>query len=176
MKSTHFDAATGPSSDNFPAYLRVPPTKGRCTYSGLSRSKIRELIDGPNPRVKSLILPGRGKRRGTRMIVRKSLDKYLQSLIRPSGLERRTGKIQDVASATRAQSSQTIILTAALKTGVPLSASLLSLSAEVVSALERSARGLSRREFELLLNSLLPLGIKCRKEARLQRHEKRMAS
>jgi hypothetical protein len=66
-----------------PEWLRLPK-KGRCPYSGLSRSALNELIlgseqNGGRPAVKSVSLRKRGQLRGTRLINYDSLMDYIAS-------------------------------------------------------------------------------------------------
>lgn len=68
-----------------PRYIRLPPQKTTCPYSGLSRGKLNELIlptkRNPIPPVKSIKLPNRGKgKKGVRLVVLESLMAYLQEL------------------------------------------------------------------------------------------------
>ena len=66
-----------------PYYLRLPRTGSFCPWTGLSRSKLNQLIlpcaeNGNAPPVKSLCLRQRGALRGTRLIVFESLMNHLQ--------------------------------------------------------------------------------------------------
>lgn len=65
-----------------PVYLRLPAPGTRCELTGLSRSKLNELIlknerNNFNPPVRSLSLIAKGQTRGTRLIVWSSLKQYL---------------------------------------------------------------------------------------------------
>ena len=65
-----------------PEYLR-PPTRGLCPFTGLSRSKLYELIlpsesNNYKPPVKSVSLRKPGQIKGTRLIVFQSLLDYLR--------------------------------------------------------------------------------------------------
>ena len=71
------------SNNTRPEFIRVPKN-GTCPFSGLSRSKIYDLIT-PNegndyrPPVKSVSLRKRGQLKGTRLVVYQSLLDYLYS-------------------------------------------------------------------------------------------------
>ncbi|MEM7600218.1 MAG: hypothetical protein AAF357_02245, partial [Verrucomicrobiota bacterium] len=65
-----------------PVYLRLPAPGTRCELTGLSRSKLNELIlanerNDFDPPVRSLSLKAKGQTRGTRLIVWSSLKQYL---------------------------------------------------------------------------------------------------
>ena len=65
-----------------PEYIRLP-TKGLCPFTGLSRSKLYELILASEtnnyiPPVKSVSLRKKGQMKGTRLIVLQSLLDYLK--------------------------------------------------------------------------------------------------
>ena len=61
-----------------PTYIRAPRT-GNCPHTGLSRSKLYELISGDNPQVKSISLKRGDQQRATRLIHFQSLLEYLAS-------------------------------------------------------------------------------------------------
>lgn len=66
-------------------FIRLPK-KGLCPYTGLSRSKLNQLIlpceqNDWNPPVKSACLRQRGALKGTRLIVLDSLLEYLYSQV-----------------------------------------------------------------------------------------------
>ena len=68
-----------------PEFIR-PPKNGTCPFSGLSRSKLYELIspnesNGYNPPVKSVSLRKRGQVKGTRLVVYRSLIDYLHGQV-----------------------------------------------------------------------------------------------
>ncbi|HUJ12063.1 MAG TPA: hypothetical protein VL171_18800 [Verrucomicrobiae bacterium] len=65
-----------------PEFCRLPKVGTLCPYTGLTRSKMNELIlpcpqNGHKPPVRSLLLRQPGKARGCRLIVFKSLIEYL---------------------------------------------------------------------------------------------------
>ena len=60
-----------------PEFCRLPRSGQRCMISGLSRSKLNELILGSAPAVKSVVLRKRGTTRGIRLINVGSLLAYL---------------------------------------------------------------------------------------------------
>ena len=67
-----------------PQYIRLPKAGSRCPWTGLSRSKLNQLIlpcdeNGHCPPVKSLSLRPRGALKGTRLILLESLLDYLSS-------------------------------------------------------------------------------------------------
>ncbi len=64
-----------------PEFIRLPKPGTLCPYTGLSRSKLNELILGSNPPVKSVCLRKRGARTGTRLISYDSLMSYLSSFM-----------------------------------------------------------------------------------------------
>ena len=66
-------------------FLRLPKVGGRCPVTGLSRATLNELILGPNPPVKSVVLRKRGKTRGIRLIETESLIAYLRNLPKSGG-------------------------------------------------------------------------------------------
>ena len=80
------DENAGPTGDSpsfTPYYLRLPQAGFHCPWTGLSRSKLNQLIlpcveNGHAPPVKSLCLRQRGALRGTRLIVFESLMNHLQ--------------------------------------------------------------------------------------------------
>jgi hypothetical protein len=67
-----------------PGFLRLPKSGNLCPWTGLSRSKMNELIL-PNehndfkPPVRSICLRNRGQKKGVRLIVFDSLMDYLRS-------------------------------------------------------------------------------------------------
>lgn len=79
-----------PSPDNTsavmegqPQYIRLPKSGQLCPYSGLTRSKLNELIlptprNGHNPQVASKSLRTAGQKRGVRLILLESLMGFLQ--------------------------------------------------------------------------------------------------
>ena len=83
------DENAGPTGDSpsfTPYYLRLPRTGSFCPWTGLSRSKLNQLIlpcaeNGNAPPVKSLCLKKRGALRGTRLILFESLMDHLQKQI-----------------------------------------------------------------------------------------------
>tara|TARA_R110002012_G_scaffold285937_1_gene477221 strand:- start:2282 stop:2518 length:237 start_codon:yes stop_codon:yes gene_type:complete len=65
-------------NDITPIYIR-PPRSGNCPYTGLSKSKIFQLIRGENPPVKSIAMRESANARGTRLIHFQSLLDYIAS-------------------------------------------------------------------------------------------------
>ena len=69
-----------------PEYLRLPKSGTLCPWTGLSRSKLNELIL-PNehnefkPPVRSICLRNRGQHKGVRLVVFDSLMEYLKSFL-----------------------------------------------------------------------------------------------
>ena len=68
-----------------PEFVRLPKSGTRCPHTGLSRSKLNQLVlpckeNDFKPPVESKVLRFRGTIRGTRLIVFDSLMEYLISL------------------------------------------------------------------------------------------------
>lgn len=68
-----------------PEWIRLPPVKGRCPHTGLSRGGMDQLVspcaaNGYKPPVHSVTLRRRGSARGVRLISYDSLMTYLASL------------------------------------------------------------------------------------------------
>ena len=68
-----------------PEFARLPKSGTRCPYTGLSRSKMNQLVlpckeNDFKPPVESKVLRKRGTIRGTRLIVFDSLMEYLNGL------------------------------------------------------------------------------------------------
>lgn len=79
----HEDATAGTERPDTPEWIRLPK-KGRCPYTGLSRSSLSSLIipcaaNNHRPPVKSVCLRARGAARGIRLISYDSLMDYLNS-------------------------------------------------------------------------------------------------
>jgi hypothetical protein len=77
---------TGSLPKNTPEFIRLPKPGTLCAWTGLSRSKLNELIlpsrvNGFKPPVRSVSLRNRGQTRGTRLIVFESLVLYLRGLL-----------------------------------------------------------------------------------------------
>ncbi|MCL5096346.1 MAG: hypothetical protein M1608_02175 [Candidatus Omnitrophica bacterium] len=67
-----------------PEFVRLPKPRTRCPKTGLSRSKMCELVlpcsaNGFKPPVRSVVLRSKGKVRGVRLIDFASLMAYLNS-------------------------------------------------------------------------------------------------
>ncbi len=78
-------SAAQAASQSRPEFIRLPKG-GLCPITGLSRSKLNQLIlpceqNDFKPQVKSVCLRQRGAATGTRLIVLDSLLKYLHSQI-----------------------------------------------------------------------------------------------
>ena len=68
-----------------PEFIRLPKSGTRCLYTGLSRSKMNQLVlpckeNDYKPPVESKVLRNRGTIRGTRLIVFDPLMNYLNGL------------------------------------------------------------------------------------------------
>ena len=68
-----------------PEFIRLPKSGNRCPHTGLSRSKLNQLVlpckeNDFKPPVESKVLRKRGTIRGTRLIVFDSLMEYLNGL------------------------------------------------------------------------------------------------
>ena len=77
--------ATSASDKLKPEFVRLPKSGTRCPYTGLSRSKMNQLVlpckeNDFKPPVQSKVLRKRGTIRGTRLIVFDSLMNYLNGL------------------------------------------------------------------------------------------------
>lgn len=69
-----------------PEFIRLPKPKTLCPWTGLSRSKLNELIlpnelNGFKPPVRSLSLRNRGQVKAVRLIVYDSLMAYLRGML-----------------------------------------------------------------------------------------------
>jgi len=74
-----------PPTDGRPEWIRLPKGKGRCEYTGLSRSTLYNLVspcagNRYRPPVRSVSLRKRGHLKGVRLISYDSLMSYLRSL------------------------------------------------------------------------------------------------
>lgn len=72
------------SSSDDPYFIRLPKTGEVCPLTGLTRSKLNELIlpsgpEGEEPPVKSISIKREGQQRGVRLIYWESLKRYLQN-------------------------------------------------------------------------------------------------
>lgn len=68
-----------------PEWIRLPPPKVKCPFTGLSRSTLYQLVghieaNGFRPPVKSVVIRKRGAARGIRLISYDSLMAYLASV------------------------------------------------------------------------------------------------
>lgn len=78
--------ATAEASPLMPEFIRLPKPGTLCRWTGLSRSKLNELIlpsplNSYKPPVKSLSLRNRGQVKAVRLIVLDSLLGYLRGLL-----------------------------------------------------------------------------------------------
>lgn len=78
--------ADAPHSTITPEFIRLPKPGTLCLWTGLSRSKLNELIlpsplNSFKPPVRSLSLRNRGQVKAVRLIVLDSLLGYLRSLL-----------------------------------------------------------------------------------------------
>ena len=69
-----------------PEFLRLPRPGSQCPWTGLSRSKLNELIlpmelNNFRPPVKSIVLRNKGQQRGVRLIVYRSLMDFLHGQV-----------------------------------------------------------------------------------------------
>lgn len=72
------------SQQKQPEFIRLPKPRQQCEHTGLSRTKMCELVlgcaaNGFKPPVRSVVLRGRGKARGVRLVDYASLINYLNS-------------------------------------------------------------------------------------------------
>ena len=76
-------AAANAAEPILPEWIRLPKPGTLCSWTGLSRAKLNELIlsnqaNNFKPPVKSICLRKRGATRGTRLILLESLMDYLR--------------------------------------------------------------------------------------------------
>ena len=86
MNATTAAAQTGNPLNVTPEFIRLPKPGTLCRWTGLSRSKLNELIlpsplNSFKPPVKSLSLRNRGQIKAVRLIVLESLIGYLRGLL-----------------------------------------------------------------------------------------------
>jgi hypothetical protein len=86
MNATTAAAQTGNPLNVTPEFIRLPKPGTLCRWTGLSRSKLNELIlpspvNSFKPPVRSLSLRNRGQLKAVRLIVLDSLLSYLHSLL-----------------------------------------------------------------------------------------------
>jgi len=89
---TALPVLTGETVVHRPEFLRLPKSPALCPYSGLSRSKLNELIlpcaaNDFRPPVKSISLRKRGQAKAVRLVVYDSLMTYLRSFLTEGGTE-----------------------------------------------------------------------------------------
>lgn len=70
-------------SVHLPEFVRLPKSGTRCLISGLTRSKLNELILSHPPQVRSSVLKKRGAFRGVRLIHVDSLLAFIRSQTEP---------------------------------------------------------------------------------------------
>ena len=85
-------AQTGNPLNVTPEFIRLPKPGTLCRWTGLSRSKLNELIlpsplNSFKPPVRSLSLRNRGQVKAVRLIVLDSLLGYLRSLLEQQSTE-----------------------------------------------------------------------------------------
>ena len=83
IKACLYTSSNARPESLYPEFIRLPK-KGKCKWTGLSRSKLNQLIlpcsqNEFKPPVKSVCLRQRGATKGTRLIVLDSLLNYLYS-------------------------------------------------------------------------------------------------
>ena len=74
-----------------PEFIRLPKPRTLCPYTGLSRSKMNELVlpcplNNFKPAVKSISLRNRGQVKAVRLVVYESLLSYLRSFLEEGGV------------------------------------------------------------------------------------------
>lgn len=82
----------GQRQNIWPEFIRLPKSPALCPHSGLSRSKLNELIlpchaNDFRPPVKSISLRKRGQIKAVRLVVYDSLMCYLRSFLNEGGTE-----------------------------------------------------------------------------------------
>jgi hypothetical protein len=85
VHSTTSTEGLGASTTVKPVFIRLPKSGTRCPHTGLSRSKLNQLVlpckeNDFKPPVDSKSVRSRGTLRGTRLIVFDSLMEYLNGL------------------------------------------------------------------------------------------------
>jgi len=85
VHSTTSTEGLGASTTVKPEFVRLPKSGTRCPYTGLSRSKLNQLVlpckeNDYKPPVESKSVRSRGTIRGARIIVFDSLINYLRQL------------------------------------------------------------------------------------------------
>jgi hypothetical protein len=83
--------AEGNTSGVKPEFIRLPRPGTLCPRTGLSRSKLNELVlpsaaNGFKPPVRSISLRNRGQIKAVRLVVYDSLLEYLHSFLQDGGL------------------------------------------------------------------------------------------
>jgi hypothetical protein len=83
-------ASNAPSASFRPELIRLPKPGTQCPYTGLSRSKMNELIlpsplNDFKPPVKSISLRNRGQVKAVRLVFYESLMAYLRSFLQDRG-------------------------------------------------------------------------------------------
>jgi hypothetical protein len=78
--------ATDNGTNNInPEFIRLPKARGRCPFTGLSRTSLVELVD--KGAVKAVKLRKRGSLRGITLLHRESLLGYLYGLVLEGGVK-----------------------------------------------------------------------------------------
>ena len=77
-------AVNGAAPTPKPEFIRLPIVGSACSYTGLRRSKLNELVlpcqaNGFKPQVRSVCLRQRGAKKGIRLVHYQSLMDYLYS-------------------------------------------------------------------------------------------------
>lgn len=75
-----------------PKFIRLPKPGSRCPWTGLSRGTLNDLILGPTPPVRSLVIAQPGAQRGIRLIDFDSLLGHLEKLLRKQVADSHDGK------------------------------------------------------------------------------------
>lgn len=79
--------ASGVNTDR-PEFIRLPKPPKHCRWTGLARSAVNDLVLGPDPPVKSVVLARKGASRGIRLVHLGSLLEHLNGLM----IQQETGK------------------------------------------------------------------------------------
>ena len=96
MNATTAAAQAGNPLNVMPEFIRLPKPGTLCRWTGLSRSKLNELIlpsplNSFKPPVRSLSLRNRGQIKAVRLIVLESLLGYLRGLLEQQSTEAHSG-------------------------------------------------------------------------------------
>lgn len=92
-----------PVNNSASEWQRLPKPGEKCSYSGLSRSKLYELItpskeNGFRPPVESIVLKSNGKERGVRLYSKSSYERHLKRMQEAQASNRTPGPRMTISS------------------------------------------------------------------------------